>query len=91
VSGGGVSFGSLGLYVGSDWELRCHTYADRPPILAIDAGECSVTVHTTDGTPLESMAAFARELATAAQKYAGECERLQRAAGSSDQAGGTAA
>ena len=90
MSGGG-SFGSLGLYVGVDWELRCHTYADRPPILAIHAGECSVAVHTTDGTPMESTAAFARELVTAAQKYADECERMQQAAGSSDQAGVTTA
>jgi hypothetical protein len=85
------SFGSLGLYVGSDWELRCHTYADRPPILAIHAGECSVSVHTANGNPLEATAAFARELATVAQKYAEECERMQRAAGSTDQAGVTAA
>jgi hypothetical protein len=88
MSSGGGSFSSLGLYVGSDWTLRCLTYPDRLPILSIDAGECAVTIHAANGTSSEQTAAFARELATAAQRFAQECERMQQAAaGSTDSAG----
>ena len=32
------SFGSSGVYVGTDWQVRCSTYPASTPILTIDAG-----------------------------------------------------
>jgi hypothetical protein len=57
---------------------QCHLYGERAPILSIsDASGASVTVAPSEriGVSAEH-ARFARELADAAARYAGECERL---------------
>ncbi|WP_279354695.1 hypothetical protein [Frankia canadensis] len=43
MSGGKVttSYSSVGLAVGTDWFVSCHTYPDRRPILAVDAVICT--------------------------------------------------
>ena len=86
MSSSGGSFGSVSVHIGADWMLRCHTYPDRPPIMTVHAGECTVSFYVADGTPAGQTVAFARELATAAQKYAVECERVQQATDSTEPA-----
>jgi hypothetical protein len=80
MSSDGSSFGSAGLYVGTDWQVRCSTYPDSTPILSIDAGR---TVMSVSITPLKQMGdeavAFARELARQAARFAADCERLHAA------------
>src|ERR1700680_1445851 len=87
MSSDGGSFGSAGLYVGTDWQggggphpgrppiLSAH--ADSPPILSIDAGHAAMSVSIT---PMKRMGdeavAFARELAQQAALFAADCERL---------------
>ena len=77
MSSDGSSFGSAGLYVGTDWQVRCSTYPDSTPILSIDAGR---TVMSVSITPLKQMGdeavAFARALARHAALFAADCERL---------------
>ena len=97
MSGDGSSFGSAGLYVGTDWQVRCSTYPASTPILTIDAGRSAMSVSIT---PMKQMGdeavAFARELARQATLFAAECERLhaaelERLASASEAAGGPAA
>ena len=97
MSSGGGSFGSAGLYVGTDWAVRCSTYPDSTPILSIDAGHAAMSVSIT---PMKQMGdeavAFAREFARQAALFAAECERLhaaelERLATASENAGGPAA
>lgn len=77
MSSDGASFGSAGLYVGTDWQVRCSTYPDSTPILSIDAGRTGMSVSIT---PLKQMSdeavAFAQELARQAALFAADCERL---------------
>ena len=47
MSSDGSSFGSGGLYVGADWQVRCSTYPDSTPILSIDAGRSAMSVSIT--------------------------------------------
>jgi hypothetical protein len=96
------SFGSSGVYVGTDWQVRCSTYPASTPILTIDAGRSAMSVSVT---PMKQMSdeavAFARELARQAALFAAECERLHGAelerladaseADASEAAGGPAA
>jgi hypothetical protein len=79
------------VHVGSDWTVRCSTYPNKPPILTLDAGDCGVSICVAENIAAESTTAFARELVKAAQRFAGECERLQNAAGDADAAGVQAA
>ncbi len=80
MSSDGGSFGSAGLYVGTDWAVRCSTYPDSTPILSIDAGHAAMSVSIT---PMKRMGdeavAFATELAQQAARFAAECERLHAA------------
>jgi hypothetical protein len=86
MSSDGSSFGSAGLYVGTDWQVRCSTYPDSTPILSIDAGR---TVMSVSITPLKQIGdgavAFARELARQAALFAADCERLHAAQHGQDQ------
>lgn len=76
MSSDGGSFSHLGFHIGTDWQAVCHTYDDRAPILAVNAGTCSVSFYVvgsgTDRAPVE----FARALARQAQAFAAEVERL---------------
>ena len=47
MSGDGSSFGSAGLYVGTDWQVRCSTYLASTPILTIGAGRAAMSVSIT--------------------------------------------
>ena len=80
MSSDGGSFGSAGLYVGTDWQVRCSTYPHSTPILSIDAGRTTLSVSIT---PMKRMGdeavAFARELARQAALFAADCERLHAA------------
>ena len=77
MSGDGSSFGSAGLYVGTDWQVRCSTYPHSTPILSIDAGRTTLSVSIT---PMKRMGdeavAFAQEFARQAARFAADCERL---------------
>jgi hypothetical protein len=80
MSGDGTSFGSAGLYVGTDWQVRCSTYPASTPILTIDAGRSAMSVSTTPMRRIgDEAVAFAREFARQAALFAAECERLHAA------------
>jgi hypothetical protein len=97
MSSEGSSFGSAGLYVGTDWQVRCSTYPASTPILTIDAGRSAVSVSVTPMKQMSEKAlAFAREFARQAALFAAECERLhaaevERLAAANKAAGGPAA
>jgi|ERR1017187_483264 hypothetical protein len=97
MSSEGSSFGSAGLYVGTDWQVRCSTYPASTPILSIDAGRSAMSVSITPMKQISDEAvAFARELARQAALFAAECERLhaaevERLAAANEAAGGPAA
>jgi hypothetical protein len=69
-----------GLHVGTDWGLTCHTYADRPPILALDAGQTHITITSVGKTPTADAVEFAWALVAAANDFLIETERLYHAA-----------
>jgi hypothetical protein len=75
----GKSFGNLGVYVGTDWRLACHTYADSTPILAVNVGRVALTISPEERQATDSAVAFARELAKQAARFAAEVERLHAA------------
>jgi hypothetical protein len=80
MSSEGSSFGSAGLYVGTDWQVQCSTYPASTPILTIDAGRSAMSVSITPMKRIGAEAvAFARELARQAALFAAECERLHAA------------
>jgi hypothetical protein len=79
VSGDNGSFSRTGLYVGADWLVLCHVYADKTPILDINAGGSSVSLSMRDRAADASTVEFARNLAAAAQKFAAAVERLHTA------------
>jgi hypothetical protein len=59
--------------------VRCNTYTDTTPILAVDSGTATVTV-TTKGREAGKVAVeFARALAVETQKFADEMERMHAA------------
>src|ERR1017187_6004445 len=77
MSSDGGSFGSTGLYVGTDWQGRCSTYPHSTPILSIDAGRTTLSVSITPMKRMgEEAVAFAREFARQATLFAADCERL---------------
>jgi len=76
----GSSFGSAGLHVGTDWQVRCSTYPASTPILTIGAGRTAMSVSITPMKQIgEEAVAFARELARQTARFAAECERLHAA------------
>jgi hypothetical protein len=76
VSSDGRSFSHLGFHIGTDWRAVCHTYDDRAPILAVDAGTCSVSFYLADSGTDKAAVEFARALVREAQAFAAEVERL---------------
>ena len=75
----GGSFSHVSCHVGTDWVVRCNSYADTTPILSLDAGPSAISI-TTQGKNADSAAVeFARALAGAAQKFADEMERMHAA------------
>jgi hypothetical protein len=71
------SFGSASLHIGSDWQVRCSTYPDIPPILSIGGWHMEIAVSIADRQRVSAEAvAFAQELAGQAAVFAAECERL---------------
>jgi hypothetical protein len=77
----GKSFANLGVYVGTDWDLTCHKYADNTPILSVDAGPVAVTFSLEGREATGAGVEFARELARQAAAFAAEVERLHARSG----------
>jgi hypothetical protein len=67
----------IGVLVGEDWQVTCHTYKYRTPILAIRTGSETISISARPGDDMPPAGvAFARELVRQAQRFAAECERL---------------
>ena len=80
MSAGRGSFGSASLHIGSDWQVRCSTYPDTPPILSVGGWHMEIAVSIADRQRVSAEAvAFAQELAGQAAVFAAECERLHAA------------
>ena len=91
MSTGGGSFACVGVHVGADWTIGCHTYPGTTPILTVGAGPVSVSFSIAARTPVPADgAAFARELARQAARFAADCERLHAADPDGTAADGTA-
>jgi hypothetical protein len=72
----GDSLTSFGLYVGADSRVTCHRYPSQTPILSIDVDGVSVTISVKGRDASETAMEFARSLATNAQAFAADVERL---------------
>ena len=59
MSSAGGSFSHMSLHVGSDWTVRCSTYADNTPILTLDAGESAVPISIAKRDATEAAVEFA--------------------------------
>ncbi|KJE25399.1 hypothetical protein FF36_00011 [Frankia torreyi] len=68
------SYLSVGLSVGGDWRVTCHTYPDRGPILAVDAAGMSLVVSAKQSTPDANHLDFAYALLAAVNDYLIACE-----------------
>jgi hypothetical protein len=80
MSSGGGSFGTAGLHVGSDWQVRCSACPDGLPILSAGAGDSGFMITLAGrSVPVE----FAPELAAQAARFAAECERIHAASSGS--------
>jgi hypothetical protein len=66
----------MGVQVGGDWRVYCHTYDDHTPILTVDAGLVSIAYSIKSRCPDDDALGFARALARDAQAFAAEVERL---------------
>ncbi len=75
----GGSFSHLSYHVGDDWRVRCSTYDDTTPILAVDAGPSTLSITTRGKTAGKTAVEFARALADQARKFADEMERMHAA------------
>lgn len=75
MSGDG-SFSSFGIYVSSDWSVRCSHYPGRSPILSVDAGESSFHVSIRGRKADQAAVEFARALVREIQAFASDLERL---------------
>jgi hypothetical protein len=77
VSGGTTSATQIGVLVGEDWQVTCHTYKYRTPILVIRTGSETISISARPGDDMPPAGVnFARELVRQAQRFAAECERL---------------
>jgi hypothetical protein len=74
-SSDGGSFTHISFHLGTDWRVRCNTYADTTPIFSVDAGSSAVSITTKGKAAVE----FARALAREAQRFADEMERMHAA------------
>ncbi len=66
----------VGVYVGSEWSVRCFTYPDERPILSLDTPGGGLSVSAMGGTVTADHVDFAYALVKAANDYLIECERL---------------
>ncbi|WP_322750192.1 MULTISPECIES: hypothetical protein [unclassified Frankia] len=66
----------VGVHVGSEWSVRCFTYPDERPILALDTPGAHLAVSVKDCTVTADHVDFAYALVKAANDYLIECERL---------------
>ncbi|KJE21500.1 hypothetical protein FF36_04188 [Frankia torreyi] len=71
------SYLSVGLSVGGDWRVTCHTYPDRGPILAVDAAGMSLVVSAKQDTPNTDQINFAYALLAGVNDYLNACETRQ--------------
>jgi hypothetical protein len=76
MSGSRGSFSSFSLYVADDTWVTCHRYAEQTPILAISAGDSSVSLSIVDRKATDAAVKFARALAREAEAFAAEVERV---------------
>ena len=74
--GEGGLFGHLGVHVGTDWTVRCNTYAEHAPILDIGAASTGVSLCIAGEHVSTEIVQFARALAQAAEQFAAETERV---------------
>ncbi len=83
----------VGVHVGSEWSVRCFTYPDERPILALDTPGAHLAISTASGTVTADHVDFAYALVKAANDYLIECERLllDRAADDTDNGAAVAA
>ncbi|ABW14686.1 conserved hypothetical protein [Parafrankia sp. EAN1pec] len=63
------SYTTLGLHIGAEWSVLCHTYPDRAPILVVDAGRVSLSVSAMEQAPDARHADFAYKLLAAVNDY----------------------
>ncbi|MCD0451947.1 hypothetical protein LO762_22520 [Actinocorallia sp. API 0066] len=79
---------SMGLHLGEDAYVLCHTYPARGPILAISTGGAALTLTCDERDAIGTREVeIARALVDAAQRFLSEVERLA----SDDTAAGAAA
>ena len=76
MSGNSGSYSHLGIQVGGDWRVYCHTYDDHTPILTVDAGNLAVSFSIASRGADDDALGFARALARDAQAFAAAIERL---------------
>ena len=76
MSGDSVSYSHMGVQVGGDWRVYCHTYDDHTPILTVDAGPVSIAYSIKNRCSDDDALGFARALARDAQAFAAAIERL---------------
>jgi hypothetical protein len=89
VSSEGGSLSHASYHVGTDWLVRCSTYADRTPILSFDAGPAAVSISTKGTDASLAAVEFARALAREAQRFADEIERMLAAKSGDNRAAGS--
>jgi hypothetical protein len=70
------TYTSLGVCIGTDWQIYCHAYPGSTPILSIRTGAASLDVSAMDRKATEAAVRFARELARQVQRFAAETERI---------------
>ncbi|EFC83298.1 hypothetical protein [Parafrankia sp. EUN1f] len=71
------SYTMLGLHVGADWSVLCHTYPGRAPILVVDAGRVSLSVSALEREPDTRHVDFAYKLLAAVNDYLIAYEKYQ--------------
>jgi hypothetical protein len=75
MSGERESFTHIGIHIGADWLVQCHTYADTTPILAIGAGPVSLNITFKGKEADQSAVDFAHALVRDVHTFAAEVER----------------
>jgi hypothetical protein len=67
----------IGVLVGEDWQVTCHTYKWTTPILSVRTGSETISISARPGDDMpEAGVNFAHEMVRQAQRFAAECERL---------------
>ena len=87
MSGNSGSYSHLGIQVGGDWRVYCHTYDDHTPILTVDAGNVAVSFSIAGRCADDAAVSFARALARDVQAFAADIERMHAAQGDAGDVG----